>query len=288
MKKIMMLTMVALMGIVANTQAQSFFFGDWGSSKKTIKASNKFVRKQMKVEDFNRIVVSGSFDVTYKQVPGDAKIDIYTSDNILEALDIKVENNTLKVGFKKGYKVSYNKLEVRASSEVLNEITLSGSGDVKIESGLKTNWLKLAVAGSGDLEAENIFCKEKLNASVAGSGDMELEKVVCGDLKISIAGSGDMDLEQIDANDAEILISGSGTTEISGNARNAKYSIAGSGEIYAANFKCVEVNAEVTGSGEIECQAIDYLKAQVSGSGEIGYKGEPKSKDIPKKKVHKL
>ena len=32
----------------------------------------------------------------------------------------------------------------------------------------------------------------------------------------------------------------------------------------------------------------DYLKARTTGSGSIGYKGEPKELDLPKKNIYEL
>ena len=69
-------------------------------------------------------------------------MEVYTSDNIVDLLDINVVNNTLNIKFKKGVSVSYNKLEIRVSSETLNNISVAGSGNVELANGLKTDHLK--------------------------------------------------------------------------------------------------------------------------------------------------
>ena len=60
-----------------------------------------------------------------------------------------------------------------------------------------------------------------------------------------------------------------------------------SGDLFAENYEAQQVNASVAGSGDIKCFATQYLKARTSGSGRIGYKGNPEL-DYPKKSLYKL
>ncbi len=254
---------------------------------KTVKASKNYVTKDIKVDNFTEINLKGSPDVTYTQKAGKPKVEIYTSDNIVDLLDIKVVDGTLNIGFKKGVNVSYNKLEVRVSSETLNQIGVAGSGDFALVNGLKTDRLKIAVAGSGDINADNIVCTNNLEVAIAGSGDIESNNLTCNGLKASIAGSGDMKLKNITANNAEASIAGSGKVILSGTTQEANYRISGSGDLSATDFQAKRISASISGSGSIQCYATDFLKARTSGSGSIGYKGNPEI-DFPKKGLHKL
>lgn len=174
---------------------------------KTVKASRNYVTKNIKVDNFTGLNLAGSPNVTYTQKAGKPEVEVYTSDNIVDLLDINVVNNTLNIKFKKGVNVSYNKLEIRVSSETLNNISVAGSGNVELANGLKTDNLKVSVAGSGDL--------------------------------------------------------------------------------FASGLQAKRVSASVSGSGDIKCHATDFLKARTSGSGNIGYKGNPEL-DFPKKGLYKL
>ena len=69
---------------------------------KKVKASNVYVTKQIKIDDFDRLEVAGSMDVVYKQVKGKPTLEIYTADNIVDLVKTEVVNGTLKIGFKKG------------------------------------------------------------------------------------------------------------------------------------------------------------------------------------------
>ena len=292
MKKFTTLTSIFLLTTVLSACAQSyshhFNSGNSWLGGKEVKASRNYVTKQIKVSDFDQIAVSGSLDVTYTQQSGKPKVEIYTSDNIVDLLDIYVKNGKLNLGFKKNVKVSYNKLEIRVTSEDLNTVNVAGSGDFKFTNGLKTDQLKMNVAGSGDITASNIQCSQEFTANVAGSGDIECKQLKAADMDISVAGSGDLKIENALVTSANASVAGSGTVKISGNADKANYSVAGSGDLYANDFKVQNISASVAGSGDIKCHAVEHLKARVSGSGTIGYKGDPELDYPEKKKVYKL
>lgn len=292
MKKFTTLTSIFLLTTVLSACAQSyshhFNSGNSWLGGKEVKASKNYVTKQIKVSDFNQIAVSGSLDVTYTQQSGKPKVEIYTSDNIVDLLDIYVKNGKLNLGFKKNVKVSYNKLEIRVTSEDLNAVNVAGSGDFKFTNGLKTDQLKMNVAGSGDITASNIQCSQEFTANVAGSGDIECKQLKAADMDISVAGSGDLKIENAQVTSANASVAGSGTVKISGSADKANYSVAGSGDLYASDFKVQDISASVAGSGDIKCHAVEHLKARVSGSGTIGYKGDPELDYPEKKKVYKL
>jgi hypothetical protein len=238
------------------------------------------------VDNFTKLSVAGSPDVTYTQKSGKPTVEVYTSDNIVDLLDIHVKDNTLYIGFKKNVSVSYNKLEVRVSAEKLNGIAVAGSGDVELKNGLKTDNLKIAVAGSGDISGNSISCTD-LDISIAGSGDINSSDITCNDLQVSVAGSGDMKLNNVTANFTRASVAGSGTAILSGSTQEAEYSVAGSGDLLASDFVAKKASASVAGSGDIKCHATDFLKVRTSGSGSVGYKGNPEL-DYPKKGLYKL
>ncbi|MGN0066740.1 MAG: head GIN domain-containing protein [Bacteroides sp.] len=257
-----------------------------GRIKKHIQASRTYVTKEYRTADFAKIQLSGSADVLFEQRQGKPLVEVYTSDNVLEALDITVEGGMLKIGFKKGYKVSYNKLKVKVQSPRMEGIYISGSGDVDLKPGLKSDHLVLSIAGSGDINVADLTTTE-LKVSIAGSGDVDGDRIHCSSLNASIAGSGDIDLEHLAAGTVKASIAGSGTIELKGTADAAHYSVAGSGDIKASELVAKRVEASTTGSGDIECHATDFLKARTTGSGSVGYKGNPEL-DIPRKNIHRL
>ena len=180
---------------------------------------------------------------------------------------------------------NFTKLSVAGSPDV-NGIAVAGSGDVELKNGLKTDNLKISVAGSGDISGNNISCID-LDISIAGSGDINSSDITCNDLQVSVAGSGDMKLNNVTANFTKASVAGSGTAILSGSTQEAEYSVAGSGDLFASDFVAKKASASVAGSGDIKCHATDFLKVRTSGSGSVGYKGNPEL-DYPKKGLYKL
>lgn len=274
-----------IISTTACSQSRNYSSNSWNSKK--VVGSNTYVTKNMKVDDFKQINILGSSDVIFTQKPGSPKVEVYTSDNIVDLLDIKVKDNTLSIGFKKGVSVSYKKLEVRISSKTLNGISITGSGDICLKNGIQTNDdLGINIVGSGDIKGSNIKCKN-IKVSIAGSGDIKADHIACNNLKVSVSGSGDVALNDVATTNTEASIAGSGTVILKGTTQTASYSISGSGDLFAEDYEAQQVNASVSGSGDIKCFATKYLKARTSGSGRIGYKGNPEL-DYPKKSLYKL
>lgn len=271
-----------------STQACSFSGNYSFGNGKRVKGSNNYVTKEIRTGNFKKISVSGSSDVTYTQKSGKPKVEVYTSDNIVELLDIYVKDNTLHIGFKKGYNVSYNKLEVRVTSPDLNKISVAGSADINLVNGIKTDDFGISVAGSADIKSPHtIACENICSITIAGSGDIDANALRCNRLEVSVAGSGDMTIKDAQATSANASVAGSGTVTIAGSVDNAEYSVAGSGDLNVSNLRARSVSAQVSGSGDIRCHATEYLKARTAGSGGIGYKGNPQL-DLEKKGIYKL
>lgn len=252
-----------LLSVACSSQGNysSFFGGD-----NTIKASKNYVNKEIFVADFTNLNVKGSPDVTFTQQAGKPKVSIYTSDNIIDLLDIYVDKKTLHIGFKKNVSVNYHKLIIQVSSPALNHISVTGSGAVKVAGQLNTEQLALRVSGSGDIFGKNITCTQ-CQATVTGSGDISLENLEATTTQAEITGSGDISLK--------------------GKTQEASYKITGSGDLTASDLKAETVSASITGSGDIKCHASTHLKTRISGSGDIGYKGNPQI-DNGKKGIYKL
>lgn len=256
---------------------------------KPIKASDTFVTKEYKVNDFDKINLVGSGKVFFTQQPGAPAVSVVTSDNVAELLDVYVENGMLQLKIKKGYSLNnIKKLDYTINAAALKEMNISGSGTIKLMNGLETDKLRLSVTGSGDMMVDNVNCTGDVTVSISGSGDIENSGLQCGDLKVSITGSGDIELKDINAGDVDAHISGSGDILLKGKALKADYSVTGSGDIAADGLLTEEVKARTSGSGDITCYASQAIEANTTGSGSIGYRGNPAKVNISKKGVYSM
>lgn len=117
------------------------------------------------------------------------------------------------------------------------------------------------------------------SVALVGSGDVDSKDVVASDnLSVSVTGSGDMTLEA-KAKNLSSKVTGSGDITLSGTTTNLEVTVTGSGDFAGGNLIAENTEAKVSGSGDATVYAKSSLKARVSGSGDIEYKGNPEKRD---------
>ena len=66
---------------------------------------------------------------------------------------------------------------------------------------------------------------------------------------------------------------------VKGKTNDLEVSLAGSGDIHGFGLQANNTDVSIAGSGDIEIVSNKSLKARVSGSGDIQYKGNPAKED---------
>ena len=206
---------------------------------KGIKGNGKMTTITRTTGDYDGIRCAGSMD--FVLVAGDeGKITIEGEENLLEYIVTEVKNNQLVV-------------------KVENKVNL------------KPSWgktIKITVPFR-DIDA----------VSLAGSGDVWNEdKITATNFEASLAGSGDMVLN-IEATSVEGSIAGSGDLTLKGSTNDLEAKVAGSGDFHGFDLEANNTVVSVAGSGDAEVVSKVSLKARVSGSGDIEYKGNPERED---------
>lgn len=173
--------------------------------------------------------------------------------NLLEALDIRVESNTLVVSLKPGKSIMrYSKFVVDAVAPALAELGTYGSGPITCTDNFTGSSLRLSTNGSGNLSGA--FDYDEIEASIGGSGSIGATCVATS-LKASVLGSGDIVLK--------------------GGAKDITARIGGSGSVMGDGFRAETADFSILGAGSISCRVSDRLKAMIGGLGNINYYGSP-------------
>lgn len=245
------------------------------------KTAGDYVRKSVKVTDFDHLDIVGPFTVTFTQRPGKPQVDYEAESDVADLVDIYSKDGTLHVGILKNHKFSLGKIKVSITAPTLDEVELTGAGSVEFAEGFEGRKLEVEVTGSGMIGSESIRCRE-LDASVSGSGKIAFARVACDKLEAQVTGSGKVDIKGGETHETDASVTGSGMVSLTGTTATADYEMAGSGRIQAAGLTAYKAEAEVTGSGRIECHATESLKADRTGSGKICYKGNPRVTGSPK------
>ena len=219
-----------------------------------VKGDGKLTAKQITVADFNAIKVDGVMDFYYEQSDAPAKVEVTVDQNLHPYVNIEVNDRTLTVNFK-GAKVDhFTKFIVRANSKWLAEAKLSGNANLVV---------------NGPLTGDETTIKANANCLVQLKG-----LVTVGKLDLNIAGSANMVVNNLKADKIECDIDGSGSVTLKdGSVKEGEYSAVGSGDIHAFGLSVSQLTCKMTGSGLMEVNAPDKLKANLIGKGKIRYKG---------------
>ena len=120
-------------------------FSSCVSSRERIKESGNYVRKEIRVEHFDKMVLSGSPTVTFRQKSGKPRVEVYASDNLIDLLDIRVKKGTLMLG---GFGIWYGTFAaVRARTREVGLKKAMGGSDTDILAQFLAEALCKSVAG---------------------------------------------------------------------------------------------------------------------------------------------
>ena len=221
------------------TALLSFTFAQAQWGNDKIKGNGNMTTETRTTSDYDAISCAGSFD--YILVSGtEGQLTLEGESNLLQYIVTEVKNGKLTIKTEKG-----------------KSLNPSRNKTIKITIPFK-DISKVSLAGSGDLWTENTIKSNDLEVSLSGSGDIVLDvqtKSVSG----KVTGSGDLTLK--------------------GSTTNLRAGVTGSGDFHGFDLTASNTDVSVTGSGDAEVVCNGELKARVTGSGDIEYRGNPTKQD---------
>ncbi|MFH6769017.1 head GIN domain-containing protein [Gaetbulibacter aquiaggeris] len=206
---------------------------------KSIKGNGNITTVTRTTSDYDGVKCAGSFD--FVLVEGtEGNITIEGEENLIEYIITEIKNGALVV-------------------KVKNDVNLKTSRNKSIKITIPFKEIEnVSLAGSGDLWNDNVLASDNLDISLNGSGDIVLN-INASKTKASITGSGDLTLK--------------------GTSNKLEASVTGSGDFHGYDLQVNDTDVSVTGSGDAKVVCNENLKARVTGSGDIVYKGDPKTED---------
>jgi hypothetical protein len=185
--------------------------------------------------DFKSIVISGNSKVYVKQ-DSIQHVEVETK-NKLEDVITTVNNGILRIDGKPS--------TIYINTPMMNDITITGFGELKSENAFKTDQINVTLSGNGKivLPVET----SQLNADVSGFGKLKFTGSATN-TKISISGNGTIDADKLITNNASVEISGLGKTRI--DVRDSLHmNISGVGSVYYIS-EPKSITREINGIGK--------------------------------------
>lgn len=207
-------------------------------AQETIRGNGDFTTEIRQINtNFDTLESSGAFEIIINDAPQDGKIKLEGDSNILEKIKVETKENKLIIEYEKGVNIINNSRSVKISLNAQNIKALGLSGSGKIN-----------MLGTNNVDSFHI--------GLSGSGSINA-KTISKDVIVGISGSGDVNL--------------------GGQTKNLKVGISGSGDVNTFNLNVINSQISVSGSGDVKINVSGNLTVNSSGSGDVFYKGNPKS-----------
>ena len=94
---------------------------------------------------------------------------------------------------------------------------------------------------------------------------------------VSTSGASNIVASNVKSDDFKIDASGAGKMQISGETKTLEVDISGAGEIDAKDLRAQKVSINSSGAAQADVYASEELNADVSGAGNVNYYGNPKT-----------
>jgi hypothetical protein len=241
---------------------------------KIIRGSGDLITESGDVSDFDRVSLTCSGDVVITQGEEES-LTIETDDNIIEYVMVEVRSGTLELSIKKGVNISPTRFRFTLSVKDLDELSVSGSGDVTADS-LITDRLAVKVSGSGDVRVDSLAV-DRMHVQSFGSGDVRIDALTADIVDLQIYGSGGAWIDALATGSVDVEIFGSGDVELSGEVDQQDIGISGSGDYRGGDLRGEMAEVTINGSGDVTVWVTESLDARSNGSGTLNYYGDPQT-----------
>ncbi|MGD9091593.1 MAG: head GIN domain-containing protein [Anaerolineales bacterium] len=111
---------------------------------------------------------------------------------------------------------------------------------------------------------------------ISSSGDIQTPDLEADRFSVTISSSGDLEMGVLNADSLDVNISSSGNLDIAGGqVQTLDVTISSSGNYTAQDLASVEADVRLSSSGSATIWVQDSLKANLSSSGDLRYRGNP-------------
>lgn len=221
----------------------------------TVRGEGRYVSQTMTtLTPFTAIEVHGDMKVAVRQMPQQS-VTMSGQANLANMADIRVENKTLKIDYKRPIRVhGDDRLHVSVFVPELSALTVKNKGRIEMMGAFKATDLTMTATDEGFIGADMLQA-DKLRIQATDKAEVDLEHIQV------------QHLEAAAFNKAEI--------DLSGSAEKAVLTNNGSKDMDAKDLRVNHAQVKNYGSGDVEVFAMKNLHAAAHGHGLIEYHGAP-------------
>ncbi|HLK15914.1 MAG TPA: head GIN domain-containing protein [Fimbriimonadaceae bacterium] len=177
------------------------------------------------LEEFHAVHANGPMDVNVS-IGSTPSIEFHARAEIMPYLTAEVKNGALEIGMRDNNVRNPGEITATVVAPKLDEVTLSGSGNVEVQ-GIKATDFTSLISGSGNVTLNGTA--DSLSLDLTGSGNLDTKELHVTKAKVSLEGSGNIDVNAKDKLDA--TLTGSGNITYVGKPADLQRHIFGSGNV---------------------------------------------------------
>ncbi len=188
--------------------------------------SGAFITKTFEQGNFDSFTLSSSADVELIPSTKNA-VEITTYENLMEKVQIENKGGELDIDMANGCIKSDKTMKVKVYFTTLSKVDLTGSGNIISNDTIRSDKFEISITGSGDIKIYTV--SSTLETNILGSGDISLRGST-NQFRGKINGSGDILATDLRAANTDIMINGSGDANL-GTCTNLTSKVNGSGNV---------------------------------------------------------
>lgn len=235
MRKVFLFLIVGLLG-VSTINAQTI---------RKVRGNGKVMDRDRRMLPFDKVEISGDFDVVFLNNPYEKKITLTGDMNLQSLVLTKVENRILKIGYRSPVQIvsQTQPIKVIIPSKEIVEVTNNGSGKAYNLGVVEIQ--KFAITNNSDGIVDFRVKTDELTVMQNGTGTILLNGTT-NTLKVNTEGTGSVDGKELTSFFTQVELNGKGdvyTNTLNGLDGN----INNSGNLYYRVTKTLNINENNTG-----------------------------------------
>jgi hypothetical protein len=196
-------------------------------------------------QSFDRVDVSGAFDADITIADGPPSVEVTVDDNLVERLDVKVDDDELKVGMGNS-NVSHDvNPTVVITLPSLRGLDLSGASSAAVQN-LDEPELRLELSGAADAELQGDV--DDLDIDASGASDLRQNGII-GVVTLEISGAGSADFSDATVGSASVDLSGASSAEF-GDLAEISGELSGGSSLSVPNG--ADVSVDTSGGSTVD------------------------------------
>lgn len=220
----------------------------------TVRGSGGVVEETRAVSDVTSVELA-TIGTLHIEVGSSERLVIEAQDNLMEYIETAVLNGELRIG-------TAEDVSLNPTRSIRYYLTVTSLDSIEISS-------------VGDIEAPDLVA-ERFSITITSTGDLTMEDLEAESVTVDISSTGNVRIGELNANTLEVDIESTGNLDIAGGeVKTQTISIGSSGKYNAEDLASDEADARLSSTGSATIWVRDHLKARLSSSGDLRYRGDP-------------